>query len=257
MHESVGQHWILLRGLCREAAHWGEFPTMLQTTFPGSTVTTLDLPGTGQFYRELSPSRIEAITQHIQDQAIANGLLAQPVCILALSLGGMVAWEWLSRHPQDIAAAVLVNTSFANLSPFYRRLRWQSYGEFVGLLLKQDVFDRELAIIGLVSNRRDHDQETAARWAQIQRNRPISVANCLRQLKAAASYRPRESRPETPILLLNGRGDRLVSPTCSDAIYMELLTDMATHPWGGHDLCLDDAPWVLSQIRNWIDPLKG
>lgn len=257
MPNSVGQHWILLRGLCREAAHWGEFPAELQARFPGSTLTTLDLPGTGQFYLDPSPTRIEAITEQVRHQALASGYLEQPVSILALSLGGMVAWEWLSRYPKDIAAAVLVNTSFASLSPFYQRLRWQSYGQFLSLLLEQDLYERELAIIRLVSTRRDHDQEIATRWTQIQKTRPISLTNCLRQLKAAAQYRPGGRQAETPLLLLNGRGDRLVDPACSDAIHQRWLGDIIKHPWAGHDLCLDDGPWVANHIKQWIDQLPG
>jgi len=35
----------------------------------------------------------------------------------------MVAWEWMRNYPDDICGASLINTSFADLSPFYHRLR--------------------------------------------------------------------------------------------------------------------------------------
>ncbi|MCQ8118442.1 alpha/beta fold hydrolase [Methylomonas rosea] len=253
MRESAGQHWLLLRGLCREAAHWGTFPNLLQQAFPQSTVSTIDLPGTGRYYREPSPDDIEAITEQVRRQALGDGLVAEPVTLLALSLGGMVAWEWLQRYPQDIAAAALVNTSLAGLSPFYRRMRWQSYPQFFRLLLKRDLYNRELAILQLVSNRRDHYPETAKAWTAIQQARPISLANCVRQLKAAARYKPDHRKPETPLLLLNGRGDRLVAPACSDTIHNKWQIDIFTHPWAGHDLCLDDGAWVANRLRDWMN----
>ncbi|WP_026604348.1 alpha/beta fold hydrolase [Methylomonas sp. 11b] len=250
---SAKQHWLLLRGLCREAAHWGNFPDLLQQAFPQSTVSTIDLPGTGRYYREPSPDSIETITEQVRREALAVGLLAKPVTVLAFSLGGMVTWEWLQRYPQDIAAAALINTSFAGLSPFYRRMRWQSYPQFFELLLERDLYNRELAILQLVSNRQDLYAETAKAWSAIQQVRPISLANGVRQLKAAARYRPSQRKPETPLLLLNGRGDRLVAPACSDAIHNKWQIDIFTHPWAGHDLCLDDGAWVANRLKDWIN----
>ncbi len=248
-----GQHWLLLRGLCREAAHWGDFPSLLQAAFPASTVSTIDLPGTGQFYQENSPDSILEITHEVRRRALDAGLIAKPVTLLALSLGGMVAWEWMQRYPQDIAGGVLVNTSFANLSPFHQRLRWQSYPQFFSLLMARELYSRELAIIKLVSNRREADSETAAAWTAIQALRPISFANCCRQISAAARYRPSETKPETALLILNGRGDRLVDPACSYAIHKKWQIDIQSHPWAGHDLCLDDGYWVVNRLKDWAD----
>ena len=131
INNEAGKNWILLRGLSRESAHWGAFVPLLQASFPDAKVTLLDLPGTGRFYQEDSPNTINGITEQVRSLAQSEGLLEQPVTILALSLGAMVAWEWMLSHPKDISGAALINTSFAGLSPFYQRLRWQSYGKFL------------------------------------------------------------------------------------------------------------------------------
>ena len=39
--------WVLLRGLTREAGHWGSFPNQLRKALGGTPVLTLDLPGAG------------------------------------------------------------------------------------------------------------------------------------------------------------------------------------------------------------------
>jgi pimeloyl-ACP methyl ester carboxylesterase len=39
----------------------------------------------------------------------------------------MVAVEWASRYPQEIARCVLINTSMRPYSRFHQRLRWQNY----------------------------------------------------------------------------------------------------------------------------------
>ena len=118
MNKALGKNWILLRGLARESAHWGDFVPLLQSTFPDAQITLLDLPGTGCFHRETSPSTIKAITDRVRRHALDKGFMQQPATILALSLGAMVAWEWMRSYPEDICGATLMNTSFADLSPF-------------------------------------------------------------------------------------------------------------------------------------------
>jgi pimeloyl-ACP methyl ester carboxylesterase len=252
MNKALGQNWILLRGLARESGHWGDFVPLLQSAFPNAQITLLDLPGTGSFYRETSPNSIKEITNSVRRHALDQGLLEQPVTILALSLGAMVAWEWMRRYPEDICGAALMNTSFADVSPFYQRLRWQSYKDFAALLMTRNLRKRELGILQLTSNRRQHEQIAQA-WEKIQIERPISLKNSFIQIKAAATYRPGDIRPKQPILLLNGLGDRLVSPACSEAIHKKWNLKLCRHQWAGHDLTLDDGAWVVSLLKDWID----
>jgi pimeloyl-ACP methyl ester carboxylesterase len=252
MDSNHGRNWLLLRGLARESAHWGDFVPLLKAQFPTATITTLDLPGTGEFCHQPSPASIPAITEHIRSQAQTRGLLEQPITLLAVSLGAMVAWEWLQRYPDDCRGAVLINTSFASLSPFYQRLRWQNYGKFCALLVQRDIYKRESAIVRLISNRKACYQQTAKEWAAIQTSRPLSIKTAAKQLIAAASYRPILIAPKAPVLLLNSKCDRLVSGNCSEQIQQHCSLELHTHPWGGHDLTLDDGEWVLEQVQIWL-----
>lgn len=257
MHNAMGQNWLLLRGLAREAGHWGEFLPLLQSRFPLAQIHTLDLPGTGQRHQETSPCNINKITESVRTQALSLNLLKQPLTILSLSLGGMVTWEWMLKYPEDICAAALINTSQASLSPFYHRLRWQSYPNFFKLITQPNRFKRELAVIQYVANNRAQDEKTAKEWARIQAERPVSFKNSFRQITAAACYRPEDRKPAAPVLLLNSRGDRLVAPSCSEAIAKKWQLQLHTHPWAGHDLTLDDGAWVADRLRSWTDLLRN
>ncbi|MFA6163651.1 MAG: alpha/beta hydrolase [Methylobacter sp.] len=269
MNKALAQNWILLRGLARESAHWGDFVPLLQSTFPDAQITLQDLPGTGCFHREASPRTIKAITDSVRRHALDHGLLQQPVTFLALSLGAMVAWEWMRSYPEDICGATLMNTSFADLSPFYQRLRWQSYRDFVALTMMRDVHNRESGILQLISNRRyiardgvyaasqsrtgsAQDEQIIQAWEKIQDERPMSLKNSFRQIIAAATYQPGDIKPEQSVLLLNGLGDRLVAPACSEAIHKKWHLELRSHPWAGHDLTLDDGAWVASQLKDWV-----
>src|SRR6188474_3693108 len=104
--------WVLLRGLTREARHWGDFAERLARALPGSAsaatrVLALDLPGNGVFCGEASPATVGAMADFAREQLRARGL-APPYRLVAMSLGGMVAADWALRHPREIERLVLV-----------------------------------------------------------------------------------------------------------------------------------------------------
>lgn len=256
MNEPLGKHWILLRGLARESAHWGSFVTQLQDAFPSSRISLIDLPGTGYRYKEISPLSIRKITASLRADADAKGLLDQPISLLGLSLGGMAAWEWLCRHPSDIAGAVLINTSFADLSPFYRRLHLGSFSALASWAFKRDLKERESRILKLVSNRSERHESVIDEWTRIQQARPVSTQNALRQIAAAARYKAGNRKPQSSVLLINGLGDRLVSPACTASIQKKWGLERQSHPHAGHDLPLDDGEWLATQLQDWVSRVK-
>lgn len=257
MSEDTETHWLLLRGLARESGHWGDFIPQLKSAFPKAQITLLDLPGTGKFYRDVSPRSIGAIADKIRSYANEQGYLEKPVSVLALSLGAMVTWQWLQRYPADICRAVLINTSFASLSPFYDRLRWQSYSEFLGLLLTRDIPRRESVIVQLVSNLHQNNPELIENWVRLQRESPISLSTCINQILAAVTYQPDDRKPTQPVLLINSSRDRLVNAVCSEVIANKWRLPLERHPWAGHDLTLDDGNWVASKLREWVSDLQA
>jgi pimeloyl-[acyl-carrier protein] methyl ester esterase len=256
MPEQAAKNFILLRGLTRESAHWGEFVPQLQTAFPNATLSLLDLPGAGPFFREASPHTISGMLEKVRAQAIEQKALREPAILIAVSLGGMVAWEWMLAHPDEIGGAVLINISLGGLSPFYRRLRWQCYGRLFAAAGSRDIEKREPALLTLLSNREGNYPQIAADWTAIQKARPVSAQNAARQLIAAATYCPEDIKPKPPILLLNSRGDQLVDPGCSEAIARKWRLELHTHPWGGHDLTVDDSEWVAAEIADWLQNQK-
>ena len=69
MNEHLGRHWLLLRGLSRESAHWGDFSSLLQMRLPHADIAMLDLPGTGAHCRDVSPGALTDITDSLRAQA--------------------------------------------------------------------------------------------------------------------------------------------------------------------------------------------
>ena len=242
--------WILLRGLLRETRHWGDFPARLQAALPGDRVVAIDLPGNGEHYRLRSPLRVAEMVQFCRAQLALHGEPG-PFSLLALSLGGMVACDWARSHPAEIHRCVLINTSMRPFSPFYRRLRPRNYPPLLLHGLRADTgHEFEQLLLRLTSSRAD--PAVLPHWLAWRTQYPVSRANALRQLLAAARFSaPRHKLPQ-PLLVLAGSADRLVDHRCSLALARHWHSTLALHPWAGHDLPLDDGEWVIEQICHWL-----
>lgn len=244
--------WVLLRGLARESRHWGDFPRRLAQHLPGERVLALDLPGNGTRWRDRSRTRIAAAVEDVRT-ALAQAGHGPPYRLLALSMGGMAAVHWAHAHPRELEGCVLLNTSFGRFSPLWQRLRPAAVRELGSLLLRpSNALAREAAILRLTSNR-PPDAAVAQAWAQHALSAPVTRANVLRQLLAAARFRAPPRAPDVPMLLLASRMDRLVSVQCSRAIAHAWRLPLREHPSAGHDLPLDDAEWVIRSILDWRD----
>jgi pimeloyl-ACP methyl ester carboxylesterase len=57
-----------------------------------------------------------------------------------------------------------------------------------------------------------------------------------------------------PVLVLASAGDRLVDPGCSRSLAKAWKLPIAVHPTAGHDLALDDGPWVAAEVKRWLRP---
>ena len=244
--------WVLLRGLIRESRHWGALPDLLAHALPAGRVLCPDLPGNGLRNREPSPTRIDAMVESCR-AALKLGGHAPPYRLLALSLGGMVAASWASAYPAEVEALVLINTSMRPFSPFYRRLRPASYARLLrAASASADLTERETLILGLVSNSAAKRAGALPAWVALARQNPVTRRNALRQLLAAARFRASPAAPAAPTLVLVSQQDRLVSPACSHALARAWGTALASHPAAGHDLALDDAPWVMGEVMAWL-----
>lgn len=242
-------NWVLLRGLTRDARHWGDFPQQLAAALPSTRVIALDFPGNGARHLEPSPSSIAGLVDDCR-QALRATSIDGPVNLLAMSLGAMVAVDWASRYPGDVESCVLINTSLRGASPFYRRLRPANYWRLLRLALTRSAIVREQTVLAMTSNRRAAG--TVERWIEFQRRCPVSRKNALSQLLAAARFKA-PAKPPCGCLLLASTRDRLVSVECSRSIADLWSVSLYEHPTAGHDLPLDDGQWLIDQLCRWLD----
>lgn len=242
---------ILLRGLTREAGHWGRFPEELRGALADATIAAIDLPGTGALHDMRSPASIEEIATQCRAQARTLDL-RPPYTLVALSLGAMVAVAWAKKYPDEIAAAALINTSLGSHCLPWHRLRPQAWPALLRLLAPAPDAARESIIYRLTSSRPEREAAAVQSWVALRQRHPVAIPNAMRQLWAAVRFRPACRPTSTRLLVLASRGDRLVDPDCSRRLAHAWQADHVEHPSAGHDLPLDDGPWLANTIAHWL-----
>ena len=248
--------WVLLRGLTREARHWGSFAAQFEARLAFGNVVALDLPGNGEFNQQLAPVTVQAMVVFARQQLLTQGI-KPPYNLLAMSLGGMVATSWAQHFAHEIDRLVLINTSMRPFSSVLERLRpanWLRLGVLAARWAEADHADfSENMIYQLTCNRTQQRDQDLALWHQIRRTAPVSRQNAMRQLVTAARFSCANAAPPCPVLVLSSGSDRLVNSVCSTQLAQAWQATHHSHPWAGHDLPHDDGEWVCEHIATWLD----
>ena len=240
---------LLIRGLTREQRHWGAFRPLLAQSLEQS-VLCFDFAGCGALYKATSPASIAGLMQSVRRQWLEQQEYKQPVHLVALSLGGMLALQWAVDFPDEVASITLINSSARPLSPFYQRLRWQRFGTVLRLAFASQT-EREQQILRLSSAEPWQHNDTLQQWICWQQQRPVSAGNALRQLLAASRF-ALQRKPACPVQVLSSARDYLVNPACSEALANFLAAQHYQHEWAGHDVALDDPAWLVQQVVAFI-----
>lgn len=251
--------WLLLRGLIREQRHWLDFPERFAALVHGPDASPtrpvlLDLPGFGSENDAVVPPTVAGFVDDLRARLRRVVPAGEPCGIFAVSLGGMVALEWLARHPEDFVAGVVVNTSLADLSWPWERMQPHNWPR-VALAPFLSARARERMLLGMTRHQGDLER-AADRYAAIAAATPPRRASAAGQLRAALRMRC-PGKLAVPALVLASRGDRLVSWRCSARLAERLALPIRLHEGegrdaAGHDLPLDAPDWVCAQVSGWL-----
>jgi pimeloyl-ACP methyl ester carboxylesterase len=241
---------ILLRGLSREAAHWGLFLPALAAAMPDAPIVALDLPGTGSRLPDRAPSTMAETMESVRAERVSRVTPGAPLLLFGLSLGGMVALEWAAQHPAEVAGLVVAASSAPDVSPFWRRIRPRALAVVATNMLARDPARNQARVARLVLNRHDLRDEAIRSWTEIEQQRPVSRATLRAQLTAAGQWRAPQAL-HVPALFLVGQADRFVHPDCTRRLAARYKAPVVEHPDAGHDLTTDAAEWVASELARF------
>lgn len=247
-HQSMTEirHWIFIRGLARHSGHWGPFVAEFRNKFPQDQIELLDLRGNGTLAH--SPSFL-SIADNVRDLKSRSVLAkkGKPLHLMTISLGSMIGVEWSRLFPDEVAALIAMNTSDKGTSRFFERMRPQNYG---GLLKIATHPENSALVEEPFWNSSDHFNSNRSDTERLKMS--TTRTNFLRQLMAAGSYRFPKVKPKPQILMLCSEQDPLVNSICTYKIADMWNLNVRSHPKAGHDLPLDDGPWVCEEIQTWL-----
>ena len=247
--------WVLLRGLGRESAHWFDFKTQLEAV--SDDVLALDLPGFGVRNGEKAPITIANTTDKVRDEFLKLKSHHKDWSLMGISLGGMVALDWAARYPLDFQSAAVINTSSKDAGPLWQRLTVFGFYKILQSLTKgRNIREKERAILEMVSNLRNKDEELLDQLTAIAEKRPISIQNISRQLIASSNFMA-PSSVKIPLLMLASLKDNMVDSRCTKLLSERLEAVAKYHPDGGHELAMDDAEWVVNQLSEFTESLSA
>jgi pimeloyl-ACP methyl ester carboxylesterase len=240
---------FLMRGLIREARHWGPFLDYVQNELKDFKVVCLDIPGAGVYYQDLSPLSLDAMVAKMREDYLKHK--GDTNYLVAISLGGMISSLWLTHFRHDFQKAILINSSFSHLSPFYKRLLPNALKELSKVFCMKGKA-RERHILTVVSNRPQNYDQAAELWDEIQKTKPVRKINYLRQVFAAMKFKLTGEKPNIPILVIGCPQDRMVDFSCSLKIQEYWQTELLTHPDAGHDLPTDEPDWTAKAVARFL-----
>lgn len=251
---------LLIRGLIRDQHCWGDFPTKLADHAPRLKLHFLDLPGVGTENHRASPYSITAIRIDIAKrfhEKIAQGKFPQgPWSVLGISMGAMIALDWVDAEPNLFERLIVVNSSSSDVAAPLERFNIRILPKVMGALLRLKPEVSERLILEISSSRFKNNDPKILQYLKRQikgrRERPITRKTFVNQLIAATTFHLPSERPKPKTVVFSSDGDCLVSPKCSVRLAERLAANRITHPWAGHDLPLDDPEWLAYQTTEWI-----
>jgi len=114
MSDNPMSTWILLRGLTRESRHWGNFIDVFKEQVAATRIVSLDFPGNGRLHHLSSPCSIGAMVEFLSLR-VARAKHFAAVSSVSVVAGRNGRSRMGCAHPQEVKAAVLINTSNASI----------------------------------------------------------------------------------------------------------------------------------------------
>ncbi len=243
-NKNFPKKWILIRGLTRSYFHWFDFKTELQQALNLESIETPELPGNGYLSELNTPDNLTNCIDELRKQIQK---IDEPVGLLGISLGGVIATKWAHDYPNDISHLVIINSSFSS-SPFYHRLKPKNYLKIILMTFSKNLDDLEKFILQTTSNT-DLWKKKLQDGIAFQKKHPVQFQNLIQQLRLAqqANFK---TKPAAETLILTSENDRLVHHTCSLKIAKAWNLQAKIHPTAGHDLPMDDAAWIIEKIKS-------
>jgi len=253
-----GHHFFLIRGLTREAGHWGStFDGLLNERFDKPQITYMDLPGSGIFYDKKASVKLSKMSEQTRSYYLETIKKSKDKkIVVATSLAGMMMLEWSQKYNEDFDAIVLsavglkkVCTSKERVSPSAKRKMFNIGTTF-------NLKEKERKIYQINSNNEVKENKVVDNWVEIQEKRPMSFFNTMKQALSGLFYNPQITKSKIPILVLGSKKDAVVSEECIKKVALHLGAKYKLHETSGHGIPIDAPDWMADSIQEWLEEIS-
>ncbi len=247
-------HIYLLRGLGRESGHWGNtFLESIKCKVPNSTITLLDLPGAGMYFEQTAFTSISKMSQFLHIHHYFQLQKPGKHILLATSLAGIVAIDWIHQYPNDFDGITLVGSSFKEVCSPKDRVQPEARKMFKQIFFTEDLLEREQLFVEINSNKLTDNDSLLTAWINLQNRHPVSKQTLARQTVAGMIYRSPNHIPNIPVLVIGSKADKIVSFACICAVSEYLNASMKVHDTAGHGIPIDAPLWLSHSFITWIE----
>jgi pimeloyl-ACP methyl ester carboxylesterase len=243
---------VFIRGLLLDRRFWRGFPDR----FEGWQTHAPDMPGAGLGDAERFPMRMDRLLAPFRAECkSATG--ADRFLLVGHSLGGMLALEWLGRHPEEVLGVATLNSS----SGHWLRGPFGRLNQVNALRLLPQILRRKKDAAKFVMLLTNHPEEAEAEanraeWQDLLDAGCRGLGLMVRQFISVMNWRPRIAPPyDSRVLLTVGSADGFTPNSGSHRLQKQLPgASMFTLP-GGHELFADHGPELATAIELHFEAL--
>lgn len=244
---------VLLHGTAASLHTWEGWVKSLSAT---RRVITLDLPGFGL----TGPSVLGDYSDESYDRFLAAFFQQLQLGRMVLggnSLGGGLAWQYAARHPEQVAALVLVDASGLDVRseavpdgfriPDSRVLHW-----LAGIFLPRPLVDRSV--------REVYGDPSKVNAALVDRYFELTLREGNREAlaqrlaqRAPGKYAHLLPQVQAPTLILWGGKDRLIPPVAAERFHEALAhSQVQVFPGSGHVPQEEDPASTVQAVHTFL-----
>ncbi len=252
--------------LCQHGnnVHGDIFFPLVDALFPaGIAIIAVDNRGHGRsgFFRghNDAPAQMNAIYYHIFKRC-AREFLGVPCFFLGESLGTCIATNFASRYAKlcpNLVSIIFMVSPFRIRAEFLVRLILPMFVPIVLFLRGL------LGPHGYVKLPQDYNNPTylpefnAYDMFDRMNSRVNTATNISHLIWLMMSFRPRVSKIQLPILILQGTGDKMVDPFGTRRLYLKVRSrkkKLIFYPNANHSLFMDQhSQAIYEHIRAWVE----
>jgi 3-oxoadipate enol-lactonase len=254
VHGPAGDPLPLVMGhsfLCR-AEMWGPLVPRLAER---RRVVDVDLRGHGRSGPARSPLALEDLAADVL--RLLDHLDIERAVIVGLSIGGMTGMRLAARHPDRIAAQVLISTS-ARGETVVKRLRYAALAAAARAVGVGPLAPRISPIMFAPATLRERPElvrEWEGYWKQ---SHVPSILAVLEALNARADITAEISRVRCPTLVVHGARDAAIPLERAQSLARAIPgSELLVLPEAGHLLSLEAPDALFEAIERFLSRLPG